>query len=95
MVLGGLILADEADRLLAALAKIPGVTEVENGLEMHASAEGVPMLQGGAPKRKPTNWKPFLRVLGIIGMALLTRAESKETAPVEERAKTHGKPQAA
>jgi CBS domain-containing protein len=91
VILGGPILADEVERLLAVLARIPGVTNVENRLEMHASAEGVPMLQGGKPKRKPTNWKPFLRVLGMIGMALLARAESKEPAPVEKRAETHGK----
>jgi hypothetical protein len=83
------------ERLLAVLARIPGVTKVENRLEMHASAEGVPMLQGGTPKRKSTNWKSLLRVLGMVGMALLTRAERKKPAQVEKRGTTHGKPRAA
>jgi hypothetical protein len=62
---------------------------------MHASAEGVPMLQGGTPKRKSTNWKPLLRVLGTIGMALLARAESKKPARMKKRGETHGKSRAA
>lgn len=95
VILGGPILADEVERLLAVLARIPGVTKVENRLEMHASAEGVPMLQGGTPKRKSTNWKSLLRVLGMVGMALLTRAERKKPAQVEKRGTTHGKPRAA
>jgi CBS domain-containing protein len=95
VVLGGPILADEVNRLISALARIPGVTKVENRLEMHASAEGVPMLQGGMPKRKGTNWKPFLRVLGMVGMALLARWQSKEPAPAGKPAETRGKSRAA
>ncbi len=95
VILAGQILVDEVERLLAVLSGIPGVTRVENHLEMHASAEGVPMLQGGTPKRKRADWKPFLRALGMIGMAWLARVESKERAAAEEPAPTHGKSRAA
>ena len=95
MILSGQILADEVERLLAVLAGISGVTKIENRLEMHASAEGVPMLQGGKPKHRRANWKPFLRVLSLIGMAWLARGEGKEPALAEKRTAAHGKSQAA
>jgi osmotically-inducible protein OsmY len=45
--LGGPILSSEADAALAAVARVRGVATVEDNLERHESAEGVPALQGG------------------------------------------------
>jgi osmotically-inducible protein OsmY len=45
--LSGPILSSEADAALAAVAGMRGVATVEDNLERHDSAEGVPALQGG------------------------------------------------
>src|SRR5205823_4865528 len=47
VTLRGPILAREVDWLLDAVAAVPGVTGVENRLEVHARADDVPGLQGG------------------------------------------------
>src|SRR5260370_1107328 len=65
--------------LLDAVASVPGVTGVENRLEVHTRAGTVPGLQGGG--RRPgerlnlaeATWAPATRVLaGAAGGALLT-----------------------
>jgi hypothetical protein len=52
VILGGPVLIDEVDRILRHVRAIPGVAHVDNRMEMHESAEGVPRLQGGR-KRAP------------------------------------------
>lgn len=97
----GPILATEVHGLLRALAKVPGASNVENQLEMHETPAGVPLLQGGsAVKPKRVRWKPFLRLLGSIGLALLVQAvEEKNRRPVgsssAKPAEAHHKIQAA
>lgn len=45
--LAGPVLAREVQGLLEAVANVRGVAEVENQLEVHEGADGVPGLQGG------------------------------------------------
>jgi osmotically-inducible protein OsmY len=47
VTLQGQVLERELDELLRAVRGVRGVTEVSNELEVRASAEGVPSLQGG------------------------------------------------
>lgn len=49
--LKGPILSREVDRVLSAVAHVRGVTDIDDDLEVHASADGVPLLQGGRPRR--------------------------------------------
>ena len=47
VILAGPILAREVEDLTARVSRVPGVTAVENRLEVHEEADGVPGLQGG------------------------------------------------
>jgi uncharacterized membrane protein len=75
--LSGPVLADESDRLLAYASKIRGVREVDDGLEVHETAEDIPALQGNTPHREPQfellqqNWSPAARVVTGLGGTLL------------------------
>lgn len=80
VTLRGPIHAQEADGLLSRVEQIPGVTSVEDQLERHESAEGVPALQGGPgrsgqgrrPKWLQANWSPAARAMaGTAGGALM------------------------
>lgn len=75
--LGGPLLAQEMDRLLACVRSVPGVRAIENRLEIHAEAGNVPALQGGVPRRGyrfellQDNWSPSARLIsGGLGAAL-------------------------
>jgi uncharacterized membrane protein len=77
VTLGGPVLAGEVDRLLSAARGVRGVRDIENRLEVHESAEGVPGLQGGQerigerPELAQENWAPAARLLtGAVGSAL-------------------------
>jgi uncharacterized membrane protein len=68
VTLGGPILAHEADELIAKVAAVRGVREVDDRLERHETAGGVPALQGGAPRAELSefaqeNWAPGVRCL--------------------------------
>lgn len=52
VTLSGPILAHEAEELERQVRKVRGVTEVENHLDVHERAEGVPSLQGGGGPRR-------------------------------------------
>lgn len=80
IILSGPILADEINRLLRRVSSIGGVTDVENRLEAHESAENIPGLQGQPALRKAgqvpdimqVNWSPTTRFLaGSAGGALV------------------------
>jgi hypothetical protein len=78
VALSGPALAHEVDDLLEALTSVPGVTEVENHLEVHDQPGDVPALQGGRPRVGEraelwqSNWSPTARlVVGTVGGALL------------------------
>lgn len=76
VTLSGAALTSEADKILATARAVPGVEDVYDRLELHETAEGIPALQGGVP-RKPRpelaqeNWAPATRfVAGAAGGAL-------------------------
>jgi uncharacterized membrane protein len=80
VTLQGHVLADELDRLIERVEQVRGVSEVQNELEVHRSAEGVPSLQGSGrareerPELLQENWAPATRLLmGVAGSLLVVR----------------------
>lgn len=74
VVLRGLILESELERLVSRLERVRGVKEVINELEAHREEDGIPGLQGGEFKRGEkldllqSNWAPATRLLmGSLG----------------------------
>jgi uncharacterized membrane protein len=69
VILTGAVLESELEQLLDRVRKVPGVSEVDNQLRVHATAEGVPALQGGHPRwparfeLQQENWAPAVRAL--------------------------------
>jgi CBS domain-containing protein len=53
VLLSGPILEKEHNRVIRAIGRIPGVRAVENGLEPHRRANGVPSLQGSRSPSLP------------------------------------------
>lgn len=88
VTLEGPILAEELTRLLLAVAGVRGVTEIDNRFEVHATAGGVPGLQGES--RRPyrwdvmqAHWSPATRLLAgsaAAGLALFGCRERGWTA---------------
>jgi uncharacterized membrane protein/uncharacterized protein YwbE len=84
----GLILAQEADQVIARLRRVPGVISLEDRLERHESGEGIPALQGRAhpsgevPELLQEHWTPALRLaalatgLGLGALASLRRGRA-------------------
>jgi uncharacterized membrane protein len=87
VMLRGAILADDVDDLLAAVRDVRGVEEVENRLEPHATAEGVPALQGGVPRERrfelaQENWAPATRLIATAaGTALAVWGAQRKGVP--------------
>ncbi|XXY48976.1 SRPBCC family protein [Sorangium sp. So ce269] len=85
VTLRGPVLAQEVDDLLAAVSGVDGVTRVSNALEVHASAEGIPSLQGSSARAgerldlTKASWSPAARTLmgalgaGLVGYAMRRR----------------------
>lgn len=79
VTLQGQVLAHELKELLRTVGGVRGVAEVNNELEVRASAEGIPALQGGRPREArhelaQDNWAPGVRVLtGALGGAVAYR----------------------
>jgi hypothetical protein len=79
VTLSGPVLTDEVQQLIAGVASVRGVRDVENRLEVHETGDKVPGLQGDVPK--PTGqlldvfqgrWSPSTRfLLGTAGIILL------------------------
>jgi hypothetical protein len=77
--LSGPILGREVDDLISCVERIPGVTSVENRLEVHEQAGNIPGLQGGIERPAyrfeflQENWSPTARVVATtLGGTLLT-----------------------
>lgn len=76
VTLQGPVLEHELDDLLRDVRRVRGVSEVDNQLEVHREAGGVPALQGGRsresrPDVAQDNWAPATRVtMGAVGGAL-------------------------
>jgi len=84
VTLSGPILTHEVDGLLAAVARVPGVQEVEDRLERHERPGGVSALQGGRSRAGErtelcqASWSPTARLLvGSAGAALLAAGASR------------------
>lgn len=81
VTLSGVALAAECEAMIACAQKVPGVTHVENRLELHETAEHIPALQGGTVREgmraEPfqENWSPAFRSLaGALGAGLALAA---------------------
>jgi hypothetical protein len=75
VTLAGPILSHEADHLISEIAAISGVKEVLDALDRHATAEGVPALQGEGKqiRRRRITWSPITQLLAVAtGSALIT-----------------------
>lgn len=76
VVLSGPVLAREADAVVAGVRSVAGVSDVEDRLERHERANGIPALQGPA-RRRPRgplreNWSPTARLIfGAAGAGLV------------------------
>lgn len=67
--LRGPILAAEADPAVLEVSRVPGVRDVIDQLERHATAERIPALQGGGQRRRSEQWTPAARGGGLLGGA--------------------------
>jgi uncharacterized membrane protein len=79
VILAGPILADEVDAAVRRAAAVRGVREVDNQLEAHETADGIPDLQGQPGRRREgarfelwqQQWSPTARLLtGVAGASL-------------------------
>ena len=96
VTLRGPILAKEADSVLHAVKRIPGVARVESHLEKHENTAGVPGLEGHAPsKARRFQWVRLLRIAGTIALGLLTRVPAKAPVAAGGSAEPRKKSQAA
>jgi BON domain len=87
VTLRGQILKHEIRPLLRAIARIPGVHEIDNQLDQHETAGDIPSLQGGVARRGSlpdvlqTSWSPATRTLvGSIGSALVAYGAARRDA---------------
>jgi BON domain len=87
--LSGPILASEVDAVISTVGSVRGVSDVENHLDVHDSAENTPALQGGRAMEDTGNaWtlgaKLLVSVAGAVALgAGLARASSDQGAMPE------------
>jgi hypothetical protein len=87
----GPILADEADQAVNAISAVRGVSYVEDRLERHETAEGVPSLQGGRerPGRRSaltqTSWSPTTKALVCMASTALAAGVGYATLAGHDR----------
>jgi uncharacterized membrane protein len=82
VTLGGHLLAEELPELVRRVGRVRGVREVGNELEMHATAENIPELQGIGRRRQLAQsrggWRPATRLLiGAAGGVLAAQGVRK------------------
>jgi uncharacterized membrane protein len=76
--LTGPILADEKERVISTIARVRGVQQVDNQMDIHQSPGAIPALQGSSSPREPRmefmqeNWSPTARLLAGVGGGYLT-----------------------
>ncbi len=87
VTLSGPILAGEVENLLAGVRAVPGVSRVENQLDVHDRADGHPALRGGVARTGPrgeffqARWSPTFRLLaGTVGLALMGNCLARRDA---------------
>jgi len=85
VILSGPILAREVEPLLDCVRSVRGVRDVESRLEVYATADNIPGLQGGRLRERrrsawgQENWTPTTRVLiGAAGGALALYGARRE-----------------
>ncbi|HZQ62439.1 MAG TPA: hypothetical protein VFC24_13875 [Casimicrobiaceae bacterium] len=75
VVVSGPILRHELPELLATVRAIPGVTGVDNHLDVHDAGDRVPSLQGEGRARLrnagPQAWTPTMRLAALVGGGVL------------------------
>ncbi|MEW6208553.1 MAG: SRPBCC family protein [Acidobacteriota bacterium] len=82
--LSGPVWASEVERLLSCVASVPGVKEVINSLEAHASAEHISALQGGRERTgkrfalMKVNWSPTARLFAGAAGGLLAAYSARK-----------------
>lgn len=69
--LRGPILAHEVRPLLRCVARVPGVHDVVDELEPHATAERIPALQGDPVRRHNDLWTPALQAGALVAGSTL------------------------
>jgi uncharacterized membrane protein len=85
--LAGHILSREAPALLTHIRRVPGVRQVEDALERHDKASGVPGLQGGGTRRgerfelMQASWSPAWRLAVAASGAALAVAGIRRGGP--------------
>ncbi|WP_420476395.1 SRPBCC family protein [Noviherbaspirillum sp. ST9] len=73
VILSGPVLTHEKAQLLEAVRTVSGVKSIDDALQVHERAEGVPSLQGeGRPRQLHTpilqaNWPPAWRAIATVG----------------------------
>lgn len=92
VTVSGPILASEVDDLLAGVKKVRGVREVENRLQIHERAEGIPGLQGGRawgrsqagrPELLQEHWAPAVRLaVASAGSGLVVYGFKRRRSPL-------------
>ena len=76
--LSGPVLARELEQLLNAVRAIPGIIAIEDKLEVHERANGIPSLQGASlaagarSEFMPENWAPAWRGAAILSGSALS-----------------------
>lgn len=94
--LHGPVLAHEKQQLLDCVQSITGITGVEDKLDVHESASGVPGLQGEGKMRRAgasvmqDNWPPALRAIAAVGGGLLGLYGLTRRTPASVAAATLG-----
>src|SRR5215208_4985333 len=88
VTLTGHVLSEELDSLLRGVGRVRGVREVQNELEIHSAAEGVPALQGAGRQREQSpdllqdNWAPATRLaVGTVGGLLAVKGSRRGGVP--------------
>lgn len=69
ITLSGPVLAHEKEQLLDKVRNVHGVNRLEDQLEVHERAEGIPSLQAGGKKISAAqeSWPPAIRAVALIG----------------------------
>lgn len=69
----GPVLASEKEQLISCIRSVPGVSELQDNLEVHETPEHVPSLQGEGKARMASsfagqsNWSPAIRAIATVG----------------------------
>lgn len=73
IILSGPVFAHEKQQLMEAIRSVPGVRSIDDAVQVHERAEGIPSLQGeGRPRQLHTsilqaNWPPAWRAVATVG----------------------------